>query len=207
MKKFFATLVILFISVSAASAQFANIGVKGQIGYATLGGDAPPVGQSWESLQVFGGGGFVTYRVEPIDIAAEVLYNQEGSSVSYRTFKINTTASIVEVNLLAKYPAQKGGGVLPVIYAGPTVASLSKVNQHSESGVLITDTDLTDKYNKTEFGVIIGGGASYVAGGGRILVDVRYKLGLSNINKDAVPAINNTNRVFSISIGYAINLM
>jgi hypothetical protein len=188
MKKLFAVLVILVLVASVASAQLINAGPKVQLNFANLGGDRT-TGLTSATLVSFGG--FATYKVDPINIVGEVLYDQKGCSL------VNTlTLGYLGINVLASYPIPMEGNLKPMVFAGPSVGFLMSASQ---GGV-----DVKNSVAGTDFGIIIGAGASYKLGTGAILLDVRYSLGLANINNPTT--YNNTNQVFSVCVGYAFDL-
>jgi len=158
------------------------------LNFANLGGDGT-AGYTSATLVSFGG--FVTYKVDPINIVGEVLYDQKGCTA------VNTlTLGYLGINVLASYPIPMEGDLKPMVFAGPSVGFLMSA---SAAGV-----DVKSGYGGTDFGIIFGAGASYKLGTGAILLDVRYSLGLANI--DNPTTTSQTNQVFSVCVGYAFDL-
>lgn len=60
--------------------------------------------------------------------------------------------------------------------------------------------DLDDSDNRLDVGLQLGGGVGIPAGPGTVQVELRYGLGLTNIEED----VDSQNRVFAIMFGYAI---
>lgn len=65
-----------------------------------------------------------------------------------------------------------------------------------------------EEYNRVDLGMQVGGGLALQAGPGSLLLDARYGLGLSNFSKtpdgESASDYKSQNRVFAISVGYAI---
>ena len=60
--------------------------------------------------------------------------------------------------------------------------------------------DITDEVSDFEFGLIFGGGVKIPLQTGKLLIDIRYDLGLTNIIDDSQFAM--TNKVWILSLGY-----
>jgi hypothetical protein len=195
MKKLFAVLVVIALVASVASAQLINAGPKVQLNFASAAGD---YASSYTSATFIGFGGFATYKVNPIDVVGELLYNVKGTGVSGSDNKMSLT--YLDINILAKYSIPMDGNIKPAVFAGLNLGILMAANAHSNGG----DVDIKDQMSGTDFGIIIGIGASYIIGTGAILLDVRYDLGLATIQKNTPPS--NKNSVLSIAVGYAFDL-
>ncbi|MCK4978982.1 MAG: PorT family protein [Candidatus Delongbacteria bacterium] len=60
--------------------------------------------------------------------------------------------------------------------------------------------DITDEVSDFEFGLIFGGGVKIPLQTGKLLIDIKYDLGLTNIIDDS--QFNMTNEVWLLSLGY-----
>jgi hypothetical protein len=189
-------LLILFIATAALAKEGAlSYGPKFALNFASEGGDNT---SSVKSSTKFGIGGFVTYDLQyPIVLQGEVLYNRKGCDITAYNPTVTVTGSYIDIVALAKYKIQMEGDIKPSVFAGPSLGFLLSAN-YNQGG---TTTDITSDAAGTDFGLVIGAGAGFKAGNGNVLFDLRYYLGLSNVNKNSPP--NNTNQILSINVGYA----
>ena len=61
-----------------------------------------------------------------------------------------------------------------------------------------TELDVMDQVNRFDFGVAMGGGVEF----GSIVVDGRYTLGLTDIDKDKSDTVTTKNRTISVTAGF-----
>ncbi|MGD1046405.1 MAG: PEGA domain-containing protein [Bacteroidota bacterium] len=189
--------------VSAQQQSALSFGPKFELNFANIGGDGA---SSLKSTTLIGFGGFVTYNVaEQITLQGELLYNQKGFKMEGTMYNVAYIAtqsfSYLEVVALAKYILPVEGNIKPVVFAGPAIGILMSANTHVEAGAQSSDTDLKSSMSGVDFGLLFGAGVSIKVGNGSILFDVRYNLGLANINKTST--VSNTNQVIGFSLGYA----
>ncbi len=129
--------------------------------------------------------------VKNFSIQPEVNFISKGTkfknSFGNQTYNFN----YIEVPVLAKYSF---GPVY--VNAGPSI------------GFLMGKSDkIKAAYGKTktiDFGLQMGAGVAIPAGPGKMIIDGRYNLGLSNISDEK--GVDVKNRGFAISLGYAIPL-
>ncbi|PWN65597.1 porin family protein [Chryseobacterium viscerum] len=129
--------------------------------------------------------------VKNFSIQPEVNFISKGTkfknSFGNETYNFN----YIEVPVLAKYSF---GPVY--VNAGPSI------------GFLMGKSDkIKAVYGKTktiDFGVQMGAGIAIPAGPGKMIIDGRYNLGLSNISDEK--GVDVKNRGFTVSLGYAIPL-
>ncbi|MGM0443620.1 MAG: hypothetical protein ACQEQV_05475 [Fibrobacterota bacterium] len=67
-----------------------------------------------------------------------------------------------------------------------------------------TDTDIKDDIKAVDFGIAMGGGLGIPAGSGKILLDLRYTLGLTEVN-DTDFDVDAKNGAFGAMVGYGID--
>jgi hypothetical protein len=197
MKKLIAVLVIILIVASCASAKQGTLtyGPKFALNFASEGGDN---GNYITSSTKFGIGGFAIYGLEgPFAVQGELLYNRKGCGVTGYSSAVTVTGSYIDIVALAKYNIQMDGLIKPSVFVGPSLGILLGANVDQGGTV----TDITSNASGTDFGLVLGAGAMYNMGSGNIMVDLRYYLGFSNVNKVSPPS--NTNQIFSINVGYA----
>ena len=200
MKRFILLLAILVIVVGAVSARpgTMTIGPKFALNFATEGGD----NSSYiKSSTKFGIGGFFTYDIlDQFGVQGELLYNRKGCDITAYNPVVTVTGSYLDIVALAKYMIPIEGNFKPNVFAGPSLGLLlgATIYQGSQSA------DYSSNVSGADFGLIFGAGAAYKVGPGSIVFDLRYYVGLSNVNKDN--QFSNTNQIFSINTGYAFPL-
>ena len=187
MKCILFVLILLLVLAFTVSAQgFTDYGVKAGLNFANIGGDNA---SSLKSINQFAVGGFVTYNViDQFDLQGELLYDVKGCKDSLNTTKL----SYLDINILAKYQIPVLVTFKPSVYVGPSLGL-----ELSATGA----PDISNSISKTDFSVIFGIGVAHKVGNGSVTLDVRYDLGLANINKSGNPA--NTNQVLAILVGYS----
>lgn len=142
----------------------------------------------------------------------ELLFSQKGFKVEESDGGVNMElvrkASYLEVPVLAKFTfgseALRGFATMGP-YAGYWLGGNESFRVNSTEINEDVDFDNED-YNRLDVGGSFGVGMAYQLGAGALNLDVRYSLGLSDVNKydsngrDGEPKL--TNRVFGISLAY-----
>lgn len=131
----------------------------------------------------FMGGGFVSFRVsESFEIQPEVLYARLVSTVP-GPFRVGPgmllqdpelETDILDVPVLFKYVVTGNDGIHPNVYAGPFFGFIL---DNTLDGI-----DVTDDTEDTDYGVVFGGGVELGRGDVRGLIDVRYLVGLRDVD-------------------------
>lgn len=202
-KNFIAALVlVLFFSESL----FAQIPIKigGRAGInlasASFDPDIPDV-LSKSNRTGFLIGGSLEFSVSgPISIQVEPMYIQkgvilEGSNVQVQTdqqivtvpsYKQTSKVAFIEIPILVKIKLIPIG-VKPYLIGGPFIGfNLSATQLLEAQGFESQDLDVKDNTSSTDFGVLIGGGIEFpVAPLVSVLIDGRYSLGLTDLDKSA----------------------
>lgn len=134
---------------------------------------------------------------EKFSIQPEILYSTQGAELKgdYTSAKYNL--EYVSVPVMAKYHLVDGLN----IQVGPQFSFLSKAEAKGEiDGFGSGTVDIKDSTESFDFGVNFGIGYEFAAG---VFVDARYNLGLSKVNKESLPNIDDgKNSVFQVSLGY-----
>jgi hypothetical protein len=169
-----------------------SFGVKGGLNYSNLSGEynKPILG--------FHLGGFVEYKFNgSISLQPELQFSAQGykleneirqnfdDPVSTVSYKI--TLNYINLPILVKFNINK----VVNLFAGPQVGFLAYAKNDDGK-------DILDNFNTIDFGVNFGGGLTL----NKIIIDLRYNLGLSEVQKQAFPNTSNTNSVFQLSVGY-----
>ncbi|MDR2282078.1 MAG: PorT family protein [Sphingobacterium sp.] len=131
-------------------------------------------------------------KIAGFSIQPELNFVQKGSEINGKDGrKIDYNTSYLELPVLAKY------SIGPLfVNAGPAIGlRLSDSNKAKEA---------IGKTKSIDFGVQMGLGAALPVGPGKVIVDGRYNLGLTNVSD--VSNRNIKNRGILVSLGYAIPL-
>lgn len=146
-----------------------------------------------------------SFAVQP-----ELSFNQKGekTSIDFLGLKVTTKTifNYLELPILGKYMfgTEK---IQANILAGPSFgyALNGKVVEGDESEKIdLSDEDVS--YNRFDFAAQFGAGVSVNAGPGKVFLDARYYLGLSNLNSDKDYDLKINNRGIGINIGYLYTL-
>lgn len=157
-------------------------------------------------------GGFLTYNInEMFAVQPEVLYVVKGAkaketiSVWGLSYKVKAKASItyLEIPVLARLNIPTQGNFKPHLFAGPCFAlKLSDKYKIEIDGE--EEEDEIEELKGSDFGLVIGAGADICLsflGRGRIIVDIRYTMGLPTISD--VEDEDVKNKVISFMLGYS----
>jgi hypothetical protein len=176
------------------------VGPKLGLNFATFGGDNSTY-FSTNTKFIFGG--LLGYNIaQNFDLQLELLYYSTGTSYSANGATGNEGISYLEIVPLAKYNIPVSPIIKIFIVAGPQLGIKLSANLHQNANS--TDTDISQYVSGTDFDIVFGTGVSFKLGPGNLFTDLRYNIGLSNINKTSPPS--NTNQVFSLGVGYAFYL-
>jgi hypothetical protein len=162
-----------------------------------------------DSRTGFAGGGFVLFDMPGIwGIQVEALYVQKGGSTEVQVVDLGGTTigtatgsfevDYFEIPVLAKIGLGQG----PVhILAGPAIAfkTTSKLKAKDLPANAEDFSEELDFISSTDFGLVLGLGASLPTGFGAVVFDGRYTLGLKNINDEDGASFKNG--AFLVSAG------
>ena len=117
-----------------------------------------------------------------------------------------TRITYLETNLLAKAGLEAGDLSVAVV-AGPSVAyALAGKTVQGDVSERI-DWNRDDALRRADIGLAVGAQGSLSLGPGRALLDLRYRLGSSNLNGDDDPdAVSIRSRALEVRLGYLIPL-
>jgi len=150
-------------------------------------------------------GGFMVFDLTPeIAFQPEVLFVQKGvrgeEEVFDETLLVNISATYIDVPLLFKYTLPAQGVVTPSVFAGPYLGFKVDDSVKVEYGGQ-TETESLDA-KSLDYGLVLGAGIDYPLSSGKVVFDVRYVLGLANINSEEDEgAVKNGGLM--VMIGYA----
>lgn len=198
-----------------AAAQEVTLGVKGGLNVASLSVDDPSDPDFGFDRQTdFLAGVLAQFAIGRVfAFQPEVLYSQRGA-----TSREDDPATKLDLNyiqiplLLMARLGSRESPIYPILYAGPQVAFETRCQVTGESeGVSLSlgcDDPLLDgelETNQTEYGVVFGGGFEVLYSRLTVQLDVRYQLGLTNLN-DAEDAsdVSVKSRLWSFMLGFGV---
>lgn len=198
MKKF-GKIVVCIMAMSAIMSPClrAGVGVKGGLNFAN---------QSWSDggmtitpsgvqLPVFGV--YFSLRLgKYLAIQPEILYSQKGSKFTEDGYTDQITGSYIEVPVLAKIYIAPEGPVRPILFAGPAIGFMLSAEEAYDG----ESEDISDEVTGTDFGVVFGGGLEFKAGRAVLTLDVRYDMGLTDVEASS-DELQVKNKTVSVMIG------
>lgn len=139
-----------------------------------------------------------------VQIRPELIYIRKGTKLSftepYSVAKIKI--DYLELPVLAQFNLLPNKTINPYIIAGPYVALRTWAKRLTENSTSIKE-DIKDLVEPWDFGLIGGVGVEYKMDHtlDRILLEVRYEWGLTDIDKSTDRAKNNS-FLFSVGVGF-----
>jgi len=168
--------------------------------------------ESWGSKIGFCVGGYISFKIgEMFAIQPEVFYTMKGAKIETtllgETAKLKLKFSYLEIPVLAKLLISTQSNVKPSLFVGPTLAIKLSGKMWAEWAGESDEEDIEDMKG-TDFGLIIGGGIDFgldAASKRKIMVDLRYILGLTTIHKsvEGEEIVDVKNGVFSLMVGFS----
>jgi hypothetical protein len=169
------------------------------------------LGQLWNNVDLYQGfliGGFLEYNAwDHLSFQTELNYQKKGAKIT-STLDGSESVQRKEFNYLSVPLLLKGNIHDPglgdkcdlTFFTGPYMGILTSANSNIKTGTITTPVDIDNQAEKTDWGVIFGGGVSYKLGnGGAILAELRYEMGLSKVDKQD-PDLRN--KGMGLTIGY-----
>jgi hypothetical protein len=188
MKKLLLPFVSVFIITFSASihSQKMYMGVLGGSNFADLSinfVDVTHTGHEVLSRTLFGVGGFVGINLnEFLSIQLEPLFVEKGGVYTEPSIPdMRIKSNHIDVPLILK--AGIGEKIQSYILGGGYLSFVLDASIETELGGISLVGDLTEILNRTEFGALIGAGISIPVWYGLLLIEGRYTLGLTNLNK------------------------
>ena len=158
------------------------------LGNGNISGTLPATLKKTDRLGFMGGlgyesGGMLAWMIE-------ALYSPGGAVVKPIDPLLTGSISIVAdaITLPVMFKVRFLRGITPYILAGGEVGYILKASGILKDGDVVTDEEeLTDEINRLIYGVAFGAGVELPIGGMNLLLEGRYRLGLSNLIKEADP--------------------
>ena len=203
MKKALLTLIVISVATIASFAQFIGIGARGGLNFANVtvnNNGSPGTAFSPEAKTGYQLAGIVEFGFNKFfSVVPEIIYSSQGFNLQSAGIQYKTTLNYIQVPVLARLSLNLQRGRI-FINAGPQLGLKTSLTTDLPGGGSIGGVSSSD-FKSTDFGVVLGGGAGLDIGPGSVFTDIRYTLGLTNINT------NNSlgdmkSGVFTISLGY-----
>jgi hypothetical protein len=160
------------------------------------------------SIDIIGGQLGLQPEVNYIIKGFDVREMDQGEDISSK-YKI----SYIEVPVLVYYKAPLKGKIIPGIFFGPYVGFAQKVTEVQTAFGETEKRDVGDNLKEQDFGLIFGGNVRYGRGSLRLMLDVRYSIGINNVAQDVEEIAYEyreddtiKNRSLVVSLGIAFNL-
>lgn len=177
-----------FLTVTTASAQHVNIGVKAGLNLYNINNDN---GTEYDTKAGFHAGllGHIhlskQWAVQP-----ELVYSAQGAKSTVTGVDTKINLGYINLPIMIQYMFNNGFRVQAGPQAGFLISAKAEANNKS--------TDIKDELKTVDFA--LGFGAGYIHTASGLGVDARYNLGLSNINDNST--VKQTNRGFQLGVFY-----
>lgn len=124
-------------------------------------------------------GGFILVPLgSTLALQPEVNYLVHGESWGSGADKVVEKFTYLQIPILIRARLMKEGKFVPVVLAGPAVSFLMSA---SETGA---DIDIKPFFKSVDIGAVLGVGGELAAGKMKLLLDLRYLMGLTNDYKE-----------------------
>jgi hypothetical protein len=189
MMKLNAFVLALFLSLAAAAQSDPKFGLKGGLNVSTINYSNNAEADYRTGFHL---GALSHIHITPsFSLQPEVYYSSQGAKIPYNGNTMNLNLSYVNVPVLLQYNFANGFR----LQGGPQVGFLVGVSDKVND--VEVNTYSTDNFKTVEVALPLG--LSYLGYSG-LGVDVRYNIGLSNINKVTPPTAKNN--VFQVGAFY-----
>ena len=202
-----AGMVLMLFGLPTLAAAQSMVGVKGGLVVSNISASDEQELEGNETRTGAGFGAFFRTMVAPaISVQPEALYLTKGFKGEDEELSGKFSLTYIQVPVLVQYPLGSGDGIAPRIFAGPAIAFETGCEiSGSDSTVEVEiDCEAADIATKsTDFSAVFGVGADIPMGGFAITGDVRYDLGLSNIDDSGADG-SVKNRSWGFFVGAAV---
>ena len=197
----------LFAQQQSAAAQVV-LGAK--LGATFSNVDQDPDAFDTNSLTSFGGGGFIRFRIGGLGLQTELLALTKGTTLEdpIPDDNLKLKMDYIEVPLLLRFGLGSGTDFMLYLMAGPSVGFEIGCELEEDDSDISEDCDEAGvglfERAKTDFGLTGVWGFGLPMGPGNVLLEGRYTLGLTDLNKEG--DAKHRNRSFGIFAGYEVPL-
>ena len=149
-------------------------------------------------------GAFVSFDVlKSIAIQPELYYSIKGPKLIetiYGPKPGKWKLSYIDIPVLAKIKFNIKGNLKPGLLIGPYAAFNTGAKWIVEG---LEDEDIKESIKNIDYGIVLGGSVDIKIYDWKLILDVRYNIGLSNIGDKGSEDYNAKNRSFSFMVGVA----
>jgi len=177
----------------------ADYGIKGGFNISDFSGDADSGFGETSAKLGFIAGTFYNFQAHNnIYVSLEAYLSQKGAQATTGAFRDKMKLIYLELPVLFSYKFNPGGNTNPVVYAGPEVELLI----HASRSTVSESISANDEIMNFDAGMVVGTGVELKTEKGKFLAEVRYAIGLTNID-DTGNDTTMKNRSLTFLIGYA----
>lgn len=192
-----ACVLLLIAGAGSASAQDFRVGARAGANLATITVAPDDGGAAFEARTGLVAGVFATWRaLSWLEVQPEVLYTSKGAALEQEGIDSQLVLDYVEVPLLARI-SKRMPRVTVYAAAGPALAWRVAAKSRTVFSGTTEEIDLAEDVEPFDLGLAAGGGVE----AGMFVVDVRYTLGLRDIDADKSDAVTIKTRAVSLSAG------
>jgi len=203
MKSIIVTTMLLFVVTLPLNAQW-NIGGVLDINRASITVDPKPSSEEYSSRLGIGLGVVLDRPLTgQIDLHTEPMVLQKGGKIEERGDEITFKLSYFEVPVMFRYNFQTSGSARPYVMAGPSLGFLLSSKFAVKNG---PEIDAKDETKSLDIALGFGGGVSIPRGKMTLFAEVRFDLGLTNINDDKSDETTVKNRGLQVAVGATVPL-
>jgi hypothetical protein len=145
-----------------------------------------------------------TFAIQP-----EIYFLTQGGTDTYEldttTYKYVDRWNYIHVPILAKVRLMPNGKLTPILFAGPALDYLLSAHyKYYVDDVEEYDKNIESYFKKTNISVVFGGGVEYKMDKLMLVLDIRYDLGLVNIDSynDPTDALKTRALMFMVGVGF-----
>jgi hypothetical protein len=157
-----------------------------------------------QALPHFRVGAFVSFDVsKSIAIQPEFYYSMKGPKLIETIYGPDPgkwKLSYIEIPVLAKIKFIVRGNLKPGLLIGPYTAFNTGAKWIVEG---LEDEDIKEYIKTIDYGIVLGGSVDIKMNNCKLILDVRYNIGLINIGEKEYEEYNTKNRSFSFMVGIA----
>ena len=180
--------VVSFFPRPASAGVDFDLGLKGGMAFTNL-RFSDMEGDLYQTLGKPVFGAFFAFNLTPcLAIQPEVYYLTLGAKMvkpGEMDYRMELAFNYIHVPVLVKVRLVKQGQIKPILFAGPYVSFLGRAKQNLYiDGVLEDSMDVKEYLKSTDFGAAFGGGLEFALSKLMLILDVRYNLGLTDINRE-----------------------
>ena len=185
---------VFFFNRAQGQVQF-SLGLKAGANFASI--QVKDAKATWDNKTGFHGGAFALFKFTMFAVQSEIIFSQQGSTVTYNSQDYKANFSYVNVPIIAKLYLPGGLN----FQLGPQFGFLTGAQSDYDpiSGTP-GDTDLKDYYKNSDVSLGMGIGWDLPM---KLTIDARYNLGLTDIDDNGSLEATK-NQVFQLSVGYKL---